>query len=182
MHALNISEYLNAVLPISAGVQVVIDPEFSHCFKVITALDCGHEYVQLIPEAYVKNCALVGQSEKVCHLLFSGLINAFYSVDIPAQVRDLYFTYLRKYEEVKAPLHLCIPDSAPVDAPVLPFSVWTHYKGGLYIVIHILNEGNSVDDDNNPPMVFYADSKGKKYGRLLSRWHKSFTLSDRQPV
>lgn len=64
---------------------------------------------------------------------------------------------------------------------------WEHNGNGFtYRVAEILNEGNSLNDDNNPPIIVYqrsevpsdvsAQEATKRYGRYLTNWHKSFTF------
>ncbi len=61
--------------------------------------------------------------------------------------------------------------------------LWKHYKGGVYVVVGLANEGNPADDDNNPPIVAYRRwdtgwlmPKGKLYACLLPKWGSRFTL------
>lgn len=56
-----------------------------------------------------------------------------------------------------------------------PGEVWLHSKKKKnYIVTGILNAGNSVGDDNNPPIIKYMDGEGRKFARVYLKWHESF--------
>ena len=58
--------------------------------------------------------------------------------------------------------------------------VWLHNKKQkAYIIINILNEGNSTGDDNNPPIIEYMDGEGRKFAREYLKWHESFTFRSR---
>ena len=60
---------------------------------------------------------------------------------------------------------------------IKPGQVWMHIrKKTRYFVTEIRNEGNSVGDDNNPPIVNYMDGKGNRWSRLILKWHDSFAL------
>lgn len=55
--------------------------------------------------------------------------------------------------------------------------IWRHEKKQkLYFITEVLNEGNDVGDDNNPPMIRYMDGDGGRYGREYLKWHESFTF------
>lgn len=64
------------------------------------------------------------------------------------------------------------------EVPAL-LSVWQHYTGNLYCVMHIANENSSPERAvKYPPTVVYMNVHTHVvYARPLSRWHASMTLT-----
>jgi hypothetical protein len=96
VNAIDISNYLNTVLPISNAVRVFNEDE-SLC--VVTSLDCGQEVEAFIPVDYVNTCVKCGQGEKINFLLFSCLVDKFYTEGFPEDVRNRYHEHLCKHNE-----------------------------------------------------------------------------------
>lgn len=58
-----------------------------------------------------------------------------------------------------------------------PGELWLHEKKQkMYFITKIVNEGNDVGDDNNPPIIEYMDGEGREFGREYLKWHESFTF------
>lgn len=58
----------------------------------------------------------------------------------------------------------------------VPGSLWRHYNGSVYSVLHIANEPN---DERYPATVVYQGANGKVWARRLDDWHRSMTY---QPI
>lgn len=56
-----------------------------------------------------------------------------------------------------------------------PFSVWRHYKGGLYVVITV---GNLSEDRGVEMVVYRSCFKKKVWIRPLSMWYEQIDVGD----